>query len=78
MKRERVSQIISQIDEKYINEATMFSLNHEQETASGRLGNESGRKPAGRFRWSTLAACLAAAMLAGFAAFAVTAEAKMR
>ena len=52
MKRENVSQIISQIDEKYIDEATMFALdsNHETLTQSSMPAKRT-EKTSHRIRW---------------------------
>ena len=77
MKRENVSQIISQIDEKYIDEATMFALdsNHETLTQSSMPAKRI-EKTSHRIRWGALAACLALIVIIGSTGFAIAAEAK--
>ena len=77
MKRENVSQIISQIDEKYIDEATMFALdsNHETLTQSSMPAKRI-EKISHRIRWGALAACLALIVIIGSTGFAIAAEAK--
>ena len=77
MKRENVSQIISQIDEKYIDEATMFALdsNHETLTQSF-MPVKRIEKTSHRIRWGALAACLALIVIIGSTGFAVAAEAQ--
>ena len=77
MKRENVSQIISQIDEKYIDEATMFALdsNHETLTQSSMPAKRI-EKTSHRIRWGALAACLALIVIIGSTGFAIAAETK--
>ena len=76
MKRENVSQIISHIDEKYINEATMFALDSNHETIKhSATPAKRIEKPSHRIRWGALAACLALVVIIGSTAFAFVAEA---
>jgi len=76
MKRENVSQIISHIDEKYINEATMFALDSNHETIKhSSMPAKRIEKPSHRIRWGALAACLALVVIIGSTAFAFAAEA---
>lgn len=76
MKRENVSQIISHIDEKYINEATMFALDSNHETIKhSATPTKRIEKPSHRIRWGALAACLALVVIIGSTAFAFAAEA---
>ena len=77
MKKENVSRIISQIDEKYINEATVAGAKSEPDASEGASG--SGMQTAKkrfRVRWGVLAACLAAlaVIASGVAAFAIEAK----
>ena len=62
MKKETLSQIISQIDEKYIDEATMF----EKKSAKHSHG----------VKWGVIAACLVLFIGIGFAATAFVIEAR--
>jgi len=76
MKEEKVSQIISLIDKKYIDEATMFAFS-ENRMAPGdnsAPAKRSGSRPR-RFRLAA-AACLALILAVGSAAFAFAAEAR--
>ena len=77
MKRENVSQIISNIDQKYIDEATMFALesNHESFSQSS-IHVKKTEKRSRRLRWGALAACLALIVIIGSTGFAVAAETK--
>ncbi len=76
MKRENVSQIISHIDEKYINEATMFALDSNDKTITqSSMPAERIEKPSHRRRWGAMAACLALIVIIGSTAFAAAAEA---
>ena len=77
MKRENVSQIISHIDEKYIDEATLFAADSSREAASqSPIQDKRTGKPSHRFRWGILAACLAVIVIIGSVGFAVAAEAR--
>lgn len=76
MKKEQISQIISHIDGKYIDEATLFAFERACKTAAQRP--ESAAKPekrSRRFRWGA-AACLALLAAIGLAAFAYAAQAR--
>jgi hypothetical protein len=76
MKREKVSEIISRIDEKYINEAAEFALAVKNESISQSFGHvKRSEKPPRRLRWGAIAACLALIVMIGSTAFAVAAEA---
>ncbi|MBQ7639361.1 MAG: hypothetical protein IJS90_10715 [Clostridia bacterium] len=71
MKKENVSQIISHIDEKFIDEATMFSVKQNEATPL----HFSAAKKTRRFGWR-IAACFALIAVIGSAAFALAAEAE--
>ena len=73
MKRENISQIISRIDEKYIDEATAFTGAGDQNTPDRP---SPLIKQTRRFRWGAIAACLALIAVIGSAAFAFAAEAR--
>ena len=77
MKKDKISSIISRIDEKYTEEATAFALNDTQETVRRRSAFE---KPplirARKIRWAVLAACLVTFIVLGSAAAAFAVEAK--
>lgn len=77
MKRENVSQIISQIDGKYIDEATEFASESNRETLT-QISMPAKRtvKTFHRIKWGTLAACLSLIIIIGSTAFAFAAEAK--
>ena len=76
MKKEKVSQIIGQIDEKYIEEAAQFSVSRLQEAEAEAAGmTKQSIKSARRLKWK-VAACLAILVLAGSGVFAIAAEAK--
>lgn len=76
MKRENVSQIISHIDEKYINEATVFALDSDHETIKhSSTPAKRTEKPSHRIRWGVMAACLALIVLIGSTVSAFAAEA---
>ena len=72
MKKEEISRVINGIDEKYINEASLFAINGGDAPS---VGKSEGKK---RFslRWGAAAACLVLAVLVGSGAVAVAAEAK--
>ena len=77
MKREKVSEIISRIDEKYINEAAEFALAVKNESIPQSCGHvKRSEKPFRRLRWGAIAACFALIVMIGSTAFAVAAEAK--
>ena len=77
MTKEKISQIIGQIDEKYINEAAVFALDSDRETASQNAVPDSKKqRPSRRLRWAAAAACLALIVMIGSAAFAVAAESR--
>ena len=75
MKKEKVSEVISQIDDKYIAEAAAFAGGQEASGVRAAQENAAGKKPL-RFRFGLAAACLAAVLLIGTGAFAIRAEAK--
>ena len=62
MNREKLSEIISGIDEKYIDEATGFA------------GERSAALKVRRFRWGMAAACLLVVLALGSAVYARAAE----
>ena len=76
MKKEKVSEIIAQIDEKYIDEATLFAAEAQEAVTKAAVKPEKAGRKAKRFRWGLAAACLAAVLLLGSGAFALRAEAK--
>lgn len=75
MKKEKVSEIISQIDPKYIDEATLFAAEGGGKAAHDEAFRveKTGRKG---FRRGVAAACLAVVLLLGSGAFMIRAEAK--
>ena len=72
MNKEKLSQIIGQIDEKYVQEAACFALGGK------RQRNMQTRTPgkARRFRWGAAAACLLLVLALGSATCVYAAEAK--
>ena len=77
MKKENVSHIISSINEKYIDEATVFAVNSGDESGHEQTGSADRQmKRPRRFVWSAAAACVVLVAVIGSAAFAVAAEAK--
>ena len=66
MNREKITEIVGQIDEKHIDEATAFAAN------AGRSAAPKAR----RFRWGMAAACLLLILVLGSATYAYAAEAK--
>lgn len=66
MKKEKLSQIISEIDDEYINEAAGFSTEDDLQTKKRPLF----------YRWLAAAACFALLVGIGTAVFATVAEAK--
>ena len=77
MKKENISQIISNIDEKYTDEATMFAFDSKQETADQQSSIENKLSmPTRRIRWGVLAACLAVLIVIGSTITAFAIEAK--
>ncbi len=72
MKKEDVSQIINQIDEKNVKEATMFALENSRQS----MPPERREKAPRRFRGKALAACLALIVIIGSTAAAAAAESK--
>lgn len=64
--------MIDGIDEKYINEASLFAVNGGDNPAAGK----SALKKPFSLRWGAAAACLVLAVLVGSGAFAVAVEAK--
>ncbi len=76
MKRENVSRIIGHIDEKYVNEATVFASDGDHGTiARNSVHAEKSEKSPRRSRWAAMAACLALIAIIGSAAFGFAAEA---
>jgi hypothetical protein len=74
MKKEKVSEIISTIDDKYIDEATMYAVDHVHDAhASHEI---SAKKRTRRIRWNIVAACLALFIVIGSTAVALAVEAK--
>lgn len=71
MKKEKISDVIGMIDEKYTDEATSFAA----ETHT-HISNDAQKTSARRVRWGVLAACLALIMITSSAAVAVAAEAR--
>ncbi len=75
MKSEKVSQIISHIDDKYIDEATVFALDSYDGTQSqSSIYGRRTEKASRRLRRGALAASLALIVIIGSAGFAVAAE----
>ncbi len=72
MKKETISEIISQIDEKYTDEATEFAANGGGESAASKKGRALR---AGRAKRLLLAACVALLVIALSVAAVVAAEA---
>ena len=84
MKSEKVTQVISHIDEKYIDDATMFALKKspsvtdsfaERSCSENQSAGSSEARPR-RFRWGVAAVCVALIVVIGSAAFAFAAEIK--
>ncbi|MBO7376543.1 MAG: hypothetical protein J6V01_05500, partial [Clostridia bacterium] len=72
MKKETISEIISQIDEKYTDEATEFAANGGGESAAVKTGPALRARRARRLLW---AACVALLVIAASVATAFAAEA---
>ncbi len=75
MKKEKVSEILSQIDEQYIDEAILFS-EKESRTKEEKGGAYSGRRSVLRLRPALAAAVIAVAILLGTGAYMIRAEAQ--
>lgn len=74
MKKEKISEIISNIDERYIEEATVYAVDKvHDEHASHEI---SAKKQTRRIRWNIVAACLALFIVIGLTAIALAVEAK--
>jgi hypothetical protein len=74
MKKEKISEIISTIDEKYIDEATIYTVDKvHDEHASHKITAE---KQTRRIRWNIVAACLALFIVIGSTAVALAVEVK--
>ena len=74
MKKERISEIISNIDERHIEEAIMYVVDKvHDEHASHEIKAE---KQTRRIRWNIVAACLALFIVIGSTAVALAVEAK--
>ena len=75
MKKEDVSQIISHIDEKYLNEATMFALESDREaTPQHNTVSKKTEKQIHWLKWCAMAACLVLIVASGSTALVVMAE----
>ncbi len=74
MKKEKVSEIIGLIDEKYVGEATAFD-GGASAAAAARAEKTAGRRPL-RVRWAAAAACLILAAGIGTTVYAFAAEVK--
>ena len=74
MKREKISEIISTIDVKYIDEATMYAVDnvHDEHTSHEITAEKQTR----RIRWNIVAAYLALFIVIGSTAAALAVEAK--
>ena len=72
MKKEKISDVIGMIDEKYTDEATSFAAASEKSIPDAAISKMRAR----RVRWSVLAACLALMIIISSAAVAVAAEAR--
>lgn len=78
MKKEKVSQIINQIDETYIDEATVFAINRKECSTDNRISfpEKTNHQPR-RIKWAAvIAACLAVVLVIGSATIAFAAEAR--
>lgn len=77
MKKENVSQIISNIDNKYTDEATLFAINNRTKPISRNsvIIKRPITQPR-RIRWGVLAACLVMFIVLGSAVTAFAVEAK--
>ena len=77
MNKENVSRIIGYMNEKYVNEATMFALPLQQEMTEpcADIANPSP-KPHRRVKWGVLAAGLVFCIIIGSAATAIAVDAK--
>ncbi|MBQ7671171.1 MAG: hypothetical protein IJS45_10705 [Clostridia bacterium] len=76
MKKEKISEIINNIDEKYIDEATEFALNSNKEKNERHPAfSIKLEKQPYRLKWTVLAACLALFIVIGFTATAFAVEA---
>lgn len=73
MKKEKISDVIGMIDEKYTDEATSFAADTIEK---GRSYAAVSKIRARRVRWGILAACLALIFVTSSAAVAFAAEAK--
>ena len=71
MKKEKISDVIGMIDEKYIEEATAYPA-----ASNDNISKTIQCRRARRVRWGVLAACLALIILTSSAAVAFAAEAK--
>ncbi len=73
MKKENVSQIISNIDDRYTDEASLFELKDARQPAEDA---KSTQKRPVRIRWGLVAACLATLIVIGSGVTAFAAEAR--
>ncbi len=77
MNRKKISEIIGNIDEKYIDEATAFASDAASEKTSERPETSGApQRIRSRFRWEVLAACLVLFAVVGSTAMAIAAEAE--
>ena len=78
MKKEKVSHILNQIDETYIDEATVFTINRNESNSDNCISfpEKTNHQPR-RIKWATvIAACLAVVLVIGSATVAFAAEAR--
>ena len=70
MKKNKISQMIDNIDEKYVGEAAYFAYENQNAVKNG------SRKDQNRFRYFTAAACLVFAVIVAFTSLPIAAEAE--
>ena len=77
MNKKKVSQIISEIDERYLEEAAAFAVGNKEDEPNpcAAVPEKTERQPR-RIKWAAVAACLAVVLLIGSVTYAVAAEAK--
>lgn len=77
MKKEKISEIIGKIDEKYIDEATMYAVDRAHgESSYHAMPGITSEKQTRRIRWRVVAACLVLLIVMGSTAIAFAVEAK--
>ncbi len=74
MKKETISGILNEIDDRYIAEASVHSVNTDNKTDLKRSIFHNGKDRQKRIRWSAVAACLAI-MVIGSVTYAFASEA---